>query len=74
MEKILAHPEYREKVAAMTPDEFKAALSQHGVGIQDAEALLRKIKEVLSGGELGDSDLECVSGGVLACYLEDKDC
>ena len=74
MEKILTNRESCKKIVDMSVEDFKAALMQRGIDTENAEDLLRKLKETISGGELNDSDLEIVSGGVLACYLEDKDC
>ena len=71
MEKILTNDVYCEKIIHMTLEDFQAALAEHDVSVQNAEALFRKLKDAIAGGELSDEDLAGVAGGALACNYDD---
>ena len=70
IEKILTNREYCERIAAMTLDEFKAALAQQGLELKDAEKAYRIIMASVAGGDLGDDDLTAVAGGMAVTMCE----
>lgn len=70
IEKILSNREYCEKIAAMTLEEFKAALAQRGAELKDVEKAYRIIMVSVAGGELDDEELEAVAGGMAVTMCE----
>lgn len=74
IEKILANKEYCEKIAEMSLEDFKAALSQRGLDEKNAEKIYSAVKTSLVGGELDDDDLALVAGGAWCSCSYSTDC
>ena len=68
LQAALEQEENLDKLAAAgTVEEFKAVLAELGMDLadEDAAAVMAKLEECRSSGELAEEDLENVSGGLI---------